>query len=83
MKKGKLVGKEVVPVGMKLKDFKNDPEKYEEIKAKCRSLNIDPDDEMEVSKILAAMNSKSARLKLKAQNLAKTADKKRKQKGFN
>ncbi|KXS40532.1 MAG: hypothetical protein AWU54_1946 [Candidatus Frackibacter sp. T328-2] len=68
---------------MKLKDFNNDPKKYEEIKAKCRSLNIEPDDEMEVSEILAAMNSKSARLKMKAQNLAKAADKKRRQKGLN
>lgn len=70
-------------MGMKLKDFNNDPKKYEEIKAKCRSLNIEPDDEMEVSEILAAMNSKSARLKMKAQNLAKAADKKRRQKGLN
>lgn len=68
-------------MGMKLKDYKNDPEKYEKIKSKCKDLNIEPDDEMEVSKILAAMNSGSERLRLKAQNLAAAADKKRKQKG--
>jgi len=69
-------------MGLKIKDYKNDPEKYEEIKAKCRALNIEPDDEMEVNQILAAKNSKAERLKLKAQNLATTADKKRRQKGL-
>jgi len=42
---------------MKLKDFKDEPKKYEEIKALCKDMNIKVTDQSDVSDVLARVNA--------------------------
>lgn len=46
---------------MKLKDFKSDPKKYDQIKLICAQRRIPVTDEMDVNDILAANNTLEAR----------------------